>query len=254
MELLNELAHRNLLLFVFGSVCMIGTIVTGVLIFSTSTEVLGINAYIKPFKFFLSTVIFTWSMAWYVGYLNHPTTVSLYAWTVILVLSFELIYITWKASQGDLSHFNISSAQNAMMFRLMGIAISIMTLFTLYIGILFFLNKFPDLPPAYLWGIRLGIILFVVFAFEGGIMGAKLAHTVGAPDGGAGLKLLNWSTKYGDLRIAHFLGMHALQVLPLIGYYLLSSTRQMAIVSAVYFLICTTILVQALMKIPLIRM
>ena len=253
MDFLAELSNRNIHLYIFGWVCVAGSFACILCIFLTQVEVLGINAFIKPLKFFLSTVIFSWTMAWYLGYLDVSFTTKAYTWTVILVLSFELFWITYKAAIGELSHFNISSSFNGFMFSMMGISISIMTLFTLYIGILFWVQSFPQLPLAYLWGIRLGIICFVIFAFQGGIMGAQLAHTVGAADGGPGLPLVNWSTKFGDYRIAHFVGMHALQILPLIGYYLLTSTKGIVLFSILYFGLCLAVLIQAMMKMPLLR-
>ena len=53
------------------------------------------------------------------------------------------------------------------------------------------------------------------------------AHAVGAPDDGAGLPVTRWSTTGGDLRAPHFLGLHALQALPL-GAWLLERRRRRA--------------------------
>ncbi len=253
MEFINQLLERNAPLYFFGWICFGGAVFAGVMILATDTEVLGINAWIKPLKFFLSSVIFVWSMAWFMAYLPQTTVITWYTWVVIAVMAFELIYISYQAYLGQLSHFNVSSAFHGAMFSVMGTAISVMTLFTAYIGLLFFTNSFPNLSPAYLWGIRLGIILFVIFAFEGALMGARMAHTVGAPDGGPGLRFVNWSVTHGDLRIAHFIGMHALQVLPLAGYFLFSQPRWILIFGALYFALALGILVQALMGLPMIR-
>ncbi len=250
MYFLTELSERNNILFNFGMICLVGTLICIVLIYSTNTEVNGINAWLKPFKFWLSSLIFSWSMGWYMYHLPDQQIVNVFSWSVVAVLSFELIYICYKASIGEISHFNVSNTFNSIMWGLMGVSISLMTLFALYIGFLFFKNDF-SLEPGYLWGIRIGIFIFVVFAFEGGIMGAKMSHTVGGMDGSPGIPMLNWSKVHGDLRIAHFFGMHALQVLPMLGFYVLTSARSIIIVSAIYFLFTSVILIQALMSIPL---
>lgn len=250
--ILLTLRERNPLLYWFGLICLMGGAVCLVLVLTTNRPVLGINGFIKPAKFFVSIWLFCWTMGWYTGLLVQRPQVALYSWVVVITMLVELVIITGQAARGELSHFNISSPLNRALFMMMGISITIATIWTGYIGFLFFKHQPLLASSAYLWGIRLGIVFFVVFAFEGGLMAARLSHTVGGADGGPGLSGLNWSTRYGDLRVAHFVGMHALQVLPLLGYYVVHRPSVLIGLSIGYFLLVTLLLLQALHGRPLL--
>jgi hypothetical protein len=131
-----------------------------------------------------------------------------------------MICILTQAARGTTSHFNNETPFDGAVFSVMGALIAFNTLLVAVMLALFFLRTSEPLAPAYLWGIRLGLLLFLLGSLEGALMIANAAHTVGAPDGGPGLPLVNWSTRSGDLRVAHFLAFHALQLLPLAGFLL----------------------------------
>lgn len=251
-DFFNTLRRRNVLLFVFTITCLLASLICLLLMLILPTELLGTSAWLKPFKFFISAAIYSSSMGWFLFYLKNKRLTSWFSWMVIGVLGFELVYIFWKAAQGELSHFNIATPTASMMYAAMGIAITLLTLCTGYVGFLFFNNRFSFLSPAYVWGIRMGILLFVIFAFEGGIMASQLTHTVGAMDGSNGLPITNWSRQYGDLRVSHFMGMHALQLLPLYGYFISKTARHTILVATLYFVLAALLLLQALNGMPLL--
>ena len=245
--------YRNEPLFFFSLFCFMLAVVFLLLTKISSVQLVGVNIWYKPFKFALSIGLYAITMAWYCYYLP-SFNLPLFNWTIIILFGFEILYIALQAGRGQASHFNLSTPLYAILFQLMGLAAAIVTLYTAYIGVLFFINDFPSLSMAYVWGIRLGIIIFVVFSFEGALMGGRMAHSVGGEDGNIGIPLLNWSKKYGDLRIAHFIGMHALQVLPLLANYLLKNTKAIFVVSALYGLLALFTLIQALNGKPFHKM
>jgi hypothetical protein len=245
-DILNSIREKNALLFYFGTVCFIAGLVCIVLMQTTNQRIMGVSAWLKPMKFYLSIAIFSWSMGFYMQFLDAQAKVSVYNYVLVAGMLIELLIITGQAARGQLSHFNVSTPLNGALFSIMGITIVIVNLWTAYIGYLFFEQSGFDIPMDWVWGIRLGIIISVIFAFQGGIMGGMLRHTVGAEDGGAGIPLVNWSKNNGDLRIAHFFGLHALQIIPLLSMLIARNTMHVIAIATAYTLFVVYTLVQAL--------
>lgn len=242
---LESLKQRNELLFYFGVANLILAVIFIIFTRITGTQVMGANAWFKPFKFAASIGIYSLTMAWICGDLPASFNSRLFAWTIIFLLGIEIIYIAIQAGRGQLSHFNISNPFYSGMYAVMAISASGVAIYTAYIGVLFFTYEFSHLPDHYLWALRLGMVIFVIFSFEGFVMGSRLSHTIGGPDGGPGLPVTNWSYQYGDPRIAHFIGMHALQVLPLLAFYIIKDTKTIIAIGVLYFGLAVFTLIQA---------
>ena len=252
MHYILSLASRNESLYYFGLANMALGLLFFILSLTTSKQVKGVNAFNKPFKFAISIGLYCWSMAWICYYLPH-FNLHLFNATTIGLLGFEIVYIALQAARGQLSHFNTTSTLYMALFQLMGLAATVVTIYTAYVGVLFLKADLPDLSPGYLWSIRLGLWLFVIFSFEGAFMGAKMAHTVGGPDGSPGIAVFKWSKHFGDLRVAHFIGMHALQLIPIVATVLHLNAPAVIAVGVLYALLALWTLVQALRAQPLVR-
>jgi len=219
---MTELRHRDPLLFWTGAAMMLAFIVCVLLSIGDQRLILGVNPWLKPMKFLTSITIFLWTVAWFM-----PETQGggasgfsrIVRWTIASAMVIEMICILTQSVRGTTSHFNNDSPFDAILFSVMGMAILINTLaMILFLWIV--RRDTPSSRAGYIWGIRLGVAIFLLASFEGALIVSNNAHTVGAPDGGAGLPFVNWSTTHGDLRIAHFFGMHAMQALPLLGFFL----------------------------------
>lgn len=221
--------------------------------------VTGINPWIKPMKFASSIAIFLATIAWFMPDLGPwPRARRWIAGTVVATMSVELVAIVGQAARGTTSHFNQSTAFDAAVFSIMGMAITVNTVAVA--AMLPLIRR--DVPTArvgYLWGMRLGVALFVVGSLMGFVIVTNQGHSVPGPDGGPGLPFLNWAVDQGDLRVAHFIGLHALQALPLLGFVLdrrqpatAARTGVLSVVAAVWLAVMGVTLVLALAGRPLL--
>ena len=216
--------------------------------------VTGMPVWLKPAKFAISTAIFTASIAWLFRYLPaFPRTKRFIGPSLSAILILEVAIIDLQAARGTTSHFNISTPANAILYAIMGTAIAILWFLSVWLLIALFRQPMPD--RAWAWTLRLAMLITVLGAASGGLMTAQQqrqttagAHTVGAPDGGPGLPGTGWSTQHGDLRIPHFIGLHALQIIPFLAW-LARRKRSVPFVvalSASYFLLYLILTRQAL--------
>jgi hypothetical protein len=195
-------------------------------------EIGGAPAWMKPAKFAASIGIYTLTLAWVFTFLPEwVKTRRIVSWVSSVVFILEIILIDLQAWRGTTSHFNVGTVRDGAMFTVMGLAIAVQTLSAVAVAVALWRQNFPD--KAMGWALRLGLTITIIGAMSGGLMtrptaaqleaaraGQRMtiagAHTVGAPDGGPGLPVTGWSRDHGDLRVAHFIGLHALQMLPLL--------------------------------------
>jgi len=179
---------------------------------------MGINPWIKPIKFAISITIYVWTVAWLLECLRPPSwTQRIITWGSSISMLTEIACIMTQAARGTTSHYNVNTSLDAAIFAIMGSMIALNSVLALVLLILFFIGRY-NAPRPYLWGIRSGLAIFLAASAIGGVMIAHGSHAVGVKDGGPGLPIVNWSTSGGDLRVAHFLGLHALQVLPTFAF------------------------------------
>jgi hypothetical protein len=196
----------------------------------------GAPAWLKPAKFAVSTAIYTFTLAWMFAYLpdwRRTRRIVGSATAAILVFEVGVIYI--QAWRGTTSHFNVSTPLDATLFAAMGLGIVLQVLASITVAVALWRQRFGD--AAFGWALRLGMTLSIVGASTGGLMttprasqiaearsthhmAVSGAHTVGAPDGGPGLPGTGWNREHGDIRVAHFVGLHAMQVLPVVAWFL----------------------------------
>jgi hypothetical protein len=218
----------------------------------------GVNVWVKPMKFMASVALLALTTAWFAAQLpaavRQGRSFSLLVWTLIVTGGFEVGYITLQAALGQASHYNVGTPLHAALYTLMGSAALVLTATQPWLAWLIWRHGDRRVPSTY----RLAVLLGLVLTFA---LGASVGITLGGgqPASGAGLPVVGWSRSMGDLRVAHFIGIHAGQVLPLAGFALTRWAPRQALpgvwlASAAWTALWAWTLLQALAGQPLIAL
>ena len=208
----------------------------------------GAPAWLKPAKFAISVSVYCLTFVWMLGFVeDRPRLVRLVANLTAASLIVEMLVILTQAARGTTSHFNQTTPLNTALWFTMGAFIVIVWAMNLLLATMLLAQRLPD--RAFAWSLRLGLIISAVGMATAFFMvtprpeqaarvasgyGPRIigAHSVGVPDGGPGLPIFGWSTVGGDLRVPHFVGLHALQVLPFFAWLLARRKWAFALLTA----------------------
>ncbi|MER7459315.1 hypothetical protein [Micromonospora sp. NPDC126480] len=262
--------HRPLMVFVAAMAVL--AVVSAIGVVTDPRVLTGVPIWLKPLKFSVSFVLYGITLAWMLSLLPRRSRIAERAATVVVAMGVvEMMIIVGQVLRGTASHYNETSPLNAVLWQLMGAAIMVLFAAHVVIGIVVVRQPMADRAARYATGLGLGLTLLgmlvalpmVLPGQDPGVEGIAGAHSVGVADGGPGLPLVGWSTTGGDLRIGHFVGMHALQALPLLAILLRrfagtrldprTQARLLLVAGAAYGGLTLLVTAQALRGQPLLR-
>jgi hypothetical protein len=227
-----------------------------------TVQVEGRHRLIKPLNFTISMAMYLATVVILLDYLRASMRwKKVISWGASICILTAITCITMQAARGTTSHFNNSTPFDSTVSLLMDIVDPLNGVLVIVLLIFALRGKYDTSRSSQL-GIVFGIFFFLVGSVIGGVMVAQGQSVVGVAPEGPGLPVLNWSTNGGDLRVAHFLGIHALQILPIAGWLIdqlkgltrRAKLRAVIAVSAGYVLLMGLVFMQALDGVPLVRM
>jgi len=237
--------HRPLLLVAAVTAPFVVISLAGMLL--DGRVLVGAPAWSKPFKFAVSIVIYAVTWAWLYAYLPRTRLVRWATTIIAAMLAIEYLIIVAQVVRGRQSHFNVATALDATLWAAMATSIVLLWIANLVVAGYLLRRKVGG--PSLTWGVRAGAVISLfgaAVAFmmtrptaaqrasfaDGTFAGIIGGHSVGVVDGGPIMPVTGWSTTGGDLRIAHFIGLHALQALPLVAVLLALLAGRVALLRA----------------------
>lgn len=204
-------------LIVYGGLMALALAITYFVSLSDARTIRDVGIWAKPMKFMAATALFAWTTVWLTHLAsNTVANGSAFTWIALLLIItslFEVVYITYQASQGAASHYNTSDPVHARLFGLMGIAAVGLTASQAWLAWeIWKVQNSADIPVVTL-SVIVGLVLtFLLATVSGFLLGGN------QPPPGQGLPIVGWHL-HKDIRPSHFLGVHAQQFIPLLGLF-----------------------------------
>lgn len=253
--LVHEALRRQRTLTLFAGALLVAFALASLGLAFDDRVLRGMNVWVKPMKFMLSVAVFALTTAWFIGYLpaarRAGRAVKTVVAMVVLAGGFEVGYIALQAALGQGSHYNVGDPVHAFLYTLMGIGAAVLAGSQAVLAWELRRYRDPHLAVPYRAAVVLGLLLtFVLGTGLGFLLGGLQPPTAPA------VPVFGWSLT-GDLRPAHFLSIHAQQMIPLAGAAVAAAgtkhgTRWVAAAALIYAALTIGLAVYAMATHPMV--
>ena len=194
-----------------------------------SRQIGGLSVWVKPAKFAASLMVWFWTMAWCFAALApeavRQRAARIIIWGTIICGSYEVGWMTLRSAFGLPSHFATDFIGNVG-YAVMGIGALATCALAACVGLMVLRSSRPELSSAMRQAIGLGLVISgVTGAITGGTISVLASPYVGGAGAPGPWPPFFWAAHGGDLRVAHFIGIHAMQGLPLLALMLAAIPR-----------------------------
>jgi len=244
-SVVNDQLKRNSIFFWYGIInFVLFFFCLGFSLFD-DTQVLGKNAWLIPMKYYFSIGIFIWSIGVCLHYLNNEVQRSFLTWGLLVTTFLQTSGILFQSLRGVSSFFKQNTPFDDLIFNFQIVNYFVFFILMVVITYLFYFQKKNSKSQHFTWGIRLGLVIFLTGLSIGFYMMLVYGNFESVKDS----TILN--KKQGNLIIPFFLGIHGLQIIPLLSYYIFQSKRQVVNFTWLYFIIMVVFLFMAFINLKI---
>jgi hypothetical protein len=249
-NVVNEQLKRNSILFWYGLINFVLLFFCMGLYIFDDTLVMGKNAWQYPMKYYFSIGIFIWSMGWYLYFLNNSLQRKILSWAFLLTTSIQTSIVLLQSSRGVSSFYNQNTPFDKLVFGFQTANNVVFILIMVVTTYLFYFQKKNSKSQHFTWGIRMGMMIFLIGLLIGVYLMKLNSHAIGTNE-----KLLNQAildkSKHGNFKIPFFLGIHGLQIIPLLSYYFFQNKKQVVNFTFLYFIMMVVFFFMAIINLKI---
>jgi hypothetical protein len=246
----NEQLKRNSIFFWYGVLNFVLLFICVGFSLFDDTQVLGKNAWLLPMKYYLSIGIFIWSMGWYLYYLNNTLQRNVLIWGFLITTFIQTSLILLQSYRGESSFYNNNTPFDKLVVGFQTVNNIVFFLLMLATTYLFYFQKKNAVSQHFTWGIRMGMIIFLVGIFLGVFI--LIQNYYASSVNNVFLENVGISKqKHGNFNIPFFLGIHALQIIPLLSYYFFQNKRQVINFTLLYFILMVVFFLMAVLNLKI---